>query len=299
MIEFRLPPGYNYCLSLSFAYPRPEPAPELWNPNRKLFIFPVKDEVIVTHFKGNVAYIETNLSARKAISYVVSKLNIDSYGLKSMHKGLSIAKEIGLLNKYPHIDGFIPPKLGDPPNLLYSGLIKTIIMQMISYTVARKMMSKFVRAFGKTLTYKGNIFHAFPEPEIVYESSEKVIKEKATVSMAKAKAIREVAKLELENMLKDIEAIAWRNPHEAARELMKIKGIGYWTAYVSLMAGLGIWHAQPIDRLITSLNRAGINCYKSVFEESPSAAGYISVAILFGEEALRGRYFKVDECEGT
>jgi len=223
------------------------------------------------------------------------KASIDSYGLESMHKGLSIAKEIGLLNRYPHIDGFIPPKLGDPPNLLYSGLIKTIIAQMVSYTVARKMISRFVRAFGKTVTYKGNVFHTFPEPEIVYESSEKVIKEKATVSMAKA--IREVAKLELENMLKDIEAIAWKNPHEAARELMKIKGICYWTAYVSLMACLGIWHAQPIDRLITSLNKAGISD-KSVFEESPSAAGYISVAILFGE-ALRGRYFSVDKCDGT
>jgi len=69
-----------------------------------------------------------------------------------------------------------------------------------------------------------------------------------------------------------------------------VKGIGYWTAYVSLMAGLGIWHAQPIDRLINNLNKAGIDCDKSVFEESSSAAGYISVAILFGEEALRGKY---------
>ena len=58
--------------------------------------------------------------------------------------------------------------------------------------------------------------------------------------MVKAKPIREVAKLELENMLKDEEAIEWRNPHEAIRELMRIKGIGYWIAYVSLMAGLGI-----------------------------------------------------------
>jgi len=296
----RLPDAtFLFARALSFAYPDPEPTPELWNLNRKLFIFPVKDDAIVTHFKGNVAYIETNLSARKAISYVVSKLNIDSYGLKSMHKGLGIAKEIGLLNKYPHIDGFIPPKLGDSPNLLYSSLIKTIIMQMVSYTVARKMISRFVRVFGKPLTYKGIIFYAFPEPEIAYESSEKVIKEKATVSMAKAKAIREVAKLELENTLKDIEAKAWKNPHEAVRELMKIKGIGYWTAYVSLMAGLGIWHAQPIDRLVTNLNKAGIDRDKSVFEESPSTAGYIPVAILFGEEALRGRYFRVDKCEKT
>jgi len=106
--------------------------------------------------------------------------------------------------------------------------------------------------------------------------------------MVKAKAIREVAKLELENMLKDIEAKAWKNPHEAARELMKMKGIGYWTAYVSLMAGLGIWHAQPIDRLITNLNKAGIDCDKSVFEESPSTAGYISVAILFVKKPFVG-----------
>lgn len=298
MIKFRLPPKYNYCLSLSFVYPRPELTPELWILNKRLFIFPVKDEVIAIRFKKDTAYIEASLSAQKAIDYVISKLNIDSYGLRTMQQGLDIAKEIGLLSKYPHIQGFIPPKLSDPPRWLYSGLIKTIILQMVSYTIAMKMISRFVRAFGKPIAYKDMTIYTFPEPETVYEATEGEIKEKATVSTAKAKAIREVARLELENTLKDVEALAWENPHEAARELARIKGIGKWTAYVSLMAGLGIWHAQPIDKLVINLSKAGINCGKSVFKKSSNIAGYISVAILFGEEAFRGRYFKLGRCKG-
>jgi len=98
-------------------------------------------------------------------------------------------------------------------------------------------------------------------------------------------------------MLKDIEAKAWRNPREAARELMKIKGNGYRTAYASLTAGLGIWHTQPIGRLVTSPNQVYIAMNQCL--EGASAAGHASVAPLFGGEALCGGYFRVDECEGT
>ena len=81
-----------------------------------------------------------------------------------------------MLNKYPRIAALYLPELGDPPNLLYSGLVKTILVQVVSYTVARKIISRFVGAFGKPLTYKGIIFHGFPEPDVAYESSETVIK---------------------------------------------------------------------------------------------------------------------------
>jgi len=301
MVEFELPAGYDYHSSLSFVYTDPEPTPELWDRKKCLFLFPVEGELIAIYFRKDGAIIDTRMSREEAEEYVKLKLNLDSYGIRAMGDGLQVARELGLLGRYPHIEGFIPPRLGDPPRWMYSGLIKTIILQMVSYKVARRMMARFVKAFGKPIKYGDMATFTFPEPEMICEAPGESIKKEATVSKTKARAIKEVARLELEGRLKEIEDLAWEDPHRAAEELVKIEGIGRWTAYVSMMAGTGIWHAQPVDRLLITLEKLGVKCDPSIFRERQHAAGYISVAILFGEEALRGRYFKLQNegCENA
>ena len=293
MMEIMLPPMYNYSLSLSFVHPCPKPTPELWDQAKNLFLFPAGREPIAVLFRGKKAVVITRMDQEEAKNLVMCKLNLDVSGIKAMEDGFSVANKLGLLNKYPHLRGFLPPKLGDPPKWLYSGLVKTIILQMISYRVARKMLNRFVREFGEPLSLGDRLIYTFPEPEIVYRESVENIKKKATISMSKARAIKEVAKLELEGRLREMEELALDNPHSVAEELMKIKGIGRWTAYVGLMAGVGVWHAQPVDRLIVALKKIGVRCDPTFFSKKPHVAGYISVAILFGEEALRGRYFKL------
>jgi hypothetical protein len=41
------------------------------------------------------------------------------------------------------------------------------------------------------------------------------------------------------------------------------------------------------------LEKSGVKCDASLFSNRPPVAGYISVAMLFGEEALRERYLKL------
>lgn len=79
---------------------------------------------------------------------------------------------------------------------------------MLPYKVARKMIFKFVRAFRRKLTYEDLTTYTFPAPETIYETPERAIKERATVSTVKAEAIKKTARLELEGRLKEIEAMA-------------------------------------------------------------------------------------------
>jgi len=130
--------------------------------------------------------------------------------------------------------------------------------------------------------------YTLPEPGQTYEAS---VEEDKGSGVSEAKTVREMAGLELEGMLREIEGMALEDSHKAAGELMR--GVGRWTAYVSLMAGLGLWSAQPIDSLLRTLERLGVRCDPGVFRERPHVAGYLSVAVLFGEEALRGRYFRL------
>jgi len=75
----------------------------------------------------------------------------------------------------------------------------------------------------------------------------------------KALAIKSVAELEQDGILASLEKEVQRDPDAVAQKLMKVKSIRYWTAYVALMAGLGAWHAQPVDSLEKSLMSRGIN----------------------------------------
>lgn len=293
MISFALPLIYNHHSSLSFVYICHEPTPELWDPSKNLFLFPVEDKPVAVLFEGRKAHIMAGMDQGKAKWYVSSKLNLDPPGIRAASDGLSIAKELGLLQRYPHMRGFLPPKLGLPPRWLYTSLVKAVILQMVSYKVANVVMSRFVQAFGTPIIFGNAKIFAFPKPEVICEAPAEIIKEKAGVSESKAKAIKEVAKLEVEGRLREMEDSVSEAPHDVAKELMKIRGVGLWTAYVSLMAGMGAWHAQPVDRLMRLLERSGVKCDASLFSKKPHAAGYISVALLFGEEALRGRYFKL------
>jgi endonuclease III len=293
MISFKLPSIYNYHSSLSFVYICHDPTPELWDPSKNLFLFPVENKPVAVLFEGRKAHIMADMDQGKAKWYVSSKLNLDPSGIRATSDGLSIAKELGLLQRYPHIRGFLPPKLGLPPRWLYTSLVKTVILQMVSYKVANIMISRFVQAFGTPIIFENAKIFTFPKPEVICETPAEIIKEKARISSSKAKAIKEVAKLEVEGKLKEMEDSVSEAPHDVAEELMKIRGVGLWTAYVSLMAGMGAWHAQPVDRLMRLLEKSGVKCDASLFSKKPHVAGYISVAMLFGEEALRERYFKL------
>jgi hypothetical protein len=169
---------------------------------------------------------------------------------------------------------------------------------MVSYRVANIMLSRFVKAFGTPILFWNVEIYAFPEPKVVYETPIEAIRKRAGLSASKARAIREVAKLELEGKLKELEDSVLEDPHTVARELMRVRGVGLWTAYVSSMAGMGAWYAQPINRPMSYLERSGMKPYASLFSKKPHVAGYLSVAMPSGEEALRERYFKLTRGEG-
>jgi hypothetical protein len=88
-------------------------------------------------FKKGGAIMTADMDQEDAKRYICFlKLNLDPSGVMAASDGLLVVKELGLLERYPHIHGFLPPRLGLPPKWLYTSLVKAIILQMVSYRVA-------------------------------------------------------------------------------------------------------------------------------------------------------------------
>jgi hypothetical protein len=82
--------------------------------------------------------------------------------------------------------------------------------------------------------------------------------------------------------------------HDVADELMKIRGMGLWIAYVSLMAGMGVWHAQPVDRLMRLLEKewGKVRCLLA-FRGAPCCGVCLGSNVFWGEGVLRGGCLKL------
>jgi hypothetical protein len=91
--------NYNYHSSLSFVYIYHEPTPKLWDPGKNLFL--MENKPVAVLFEGRKAHMMADMDQEKAKWYVSSKLNLDPSGIRTASDGLSIAKGLGLLQRYP------------------------------------------------------------------------------------------------------------------------------------------------------------------------------------------------------
>lgn len=289
--NIRLPKDYNYLNSLNFVFIDNLATPELWMESHKAFLFLYGNIPILLKFDKEEMRVTSLEHGLPLCEIVRRKLNLVPESLETYREGIQFFRDRGLIEYVNYLEGFIPPVLGDGPRWLYTGLIKTILLQFVSYRVARLMINRFIRTFGDRVEFQGYQTWSFPEPERILAIPLEELKQSSQISRMKALAIKSVAEMERDGILASLEKETQRDPDAVAQELMKVKGIGYWTAYVALMAGLGVWHAQPLDSLEKSLKSRGINP-EGLRGLSPRAWGYISVALLFVEEAKRGRYFR-------
>ncbi|MEO8394641.1 MAG: DNA-3-methyladenine glycosylase 2 family protein [Chloroflexota bacterium] len=109
-----------------------------------------------------------------------------------------------------------------------------ILGQRIPMAVAQSIKQRIAEQFGSALEVEGVTYHAFPEPARLIEAAdtlESVVKNgrKAEYLLAAARAFAEVDEQWLRHAPSD-EVEAW---------LLKIKGIGEWSARFVMIRGLG------------------------------------------------------------
>lgn len=129
----------------------------------------------------------------------------------------------------------------------FEALIDSITEQQISLVAAWSMQRKLIETFGDSLVLGEKSYRIFPAPERLAAASVEQLRG-CGLSGRKAEYVRDVSKLVAEGAL-DLDVLAGRREDEIIDALSKIRGIGVWTAEMTLIRGMQKFDAIPADDL--------------------------------------------------
>jgi DNA-3-methyladenine glycosylase II len=133
--------------------------------------------------------------------------------------------------------------IGQPD--LFESIIWAVLGQQINLQFAYTLKSRFVEKFGERLFWNNESFYLFPTPQMVANLTDDQLlplqfsrqKSKYTITIGEAFASGQVSKEKLRGLPVSV----------AKEELMKIKGIGNWTANYALMKTFRYPDAFPLE----------------------------------------------------
>ena len=123
-----------------------------------------------------------------------------------------------LVKKYPS------PQFTDKSDRLYENLIETIVSQQLSVKAADTIFGRFLALFPHT---------QFPIPEEILNTNDAIIRG-AGLSFQKISYIKSIASTFLTGQI-DEKKIKQMPDDQVSEELVKIKGVGKWTAEMILI----------------------------------------------------------------
>lgn len=204
------------------------------------------DEVVVFQVSGdndalNISFItpEPNIFFKGIVAaYVREWFDLDT-DLRPFYK---LAEKDRILKDL--VNRFFGYRIVGQPDL-FESLVWAVLGQQINLGFAYSLKERFVRAFGERVAVGDREYFLFPSPSTVsLIAPEKLLalqfsrqKSQYTVGIAEAFAQGSLSK----------EKLKGRSLQEAKHELMKIKGIGNWTANYALMKTFHYPDAFPLE----------------------------------------------------
>lgn len=213
--------------------------------NNELILVKVKSEGTAEKPKVNVELHSANNitpkntdAAQKMIEYIFN-LNSDLTSFYKQVENDEVMKKI-----VTQLYGY---KYPTAPTV-FEALVDSIIEQQISIKVARGIEERVTKRFGDKLELDNETYFVFPTAQNIKEASISDIRG-CGLSQRKAEYIYGVAELVTEGKL-DLEELKNEDrSEEIIRELDAIKGIGVWTAELTMLRGMQRLEALPAEDL--------------------------------------------------
>ncbi len=141
----------------------------------------------------------------------------------------------------------------------FEAIVSSIIEQQISLKAARSIENKMIKKFGNTLKLEGATYYSFPTPQTLSKLEREDLRGSG-LSFRKAEYVIGLSKCIEDNKL-DINKLKTKNTSEIIQELLKVRGIGFWTAELAVIRGLHRLVALPADDI--GLRRVVSHYYKN------------------------------------
>ena len=127
----------------------------------------------------------------------------------------------------------------------FEAIVSSIIEQQISLKATRSIETRMIKEFGDMLQLDGKTYYSFPTPETISNLEREDLRGSG-LSFRKAEYVIGLSKSIEENNL-DLNELKTKNTSEIISELLKIRGIGVWTAELAVIRGLHRLVALPAD----------------------------------------------------
>lgn len=139
--------------------------------------------------------------------------------------------------------GLKPPQFPS----VFEGLINGIACQQLSLSVGIRLLGRLAQNFGLAVREGHEASYAFPRPQDLAGLTPEALR-KLGFNFQKSRAIVEVSRAIVEGRL-DLEGLKSANDEEALQTLIKLRGVGRWTAELTMLRGMGRIHIFPADDL--------------------------------------------------
>jgi DNA-3-methyladenine glycosylase II len=189
--------------------------------------------------KSNSAITEED--KKKAEEIIRSLFNLNFY-LKPFYEKVKEDKTIARITR--ELFGLKSPTT----QTVFEALVDSIVEQQISLKVANSLERKLIKKFGDSVSLEGEDHYAYPTPKSLAAASVEDLRQ-CGLSQKKAEYIQAVSMLITEEKL-DLEQLKHsESADDIIRELDSIRGIGVWTAELTMIRGMQRLEALPADDL--------------------------------------------------
>lgn len=182
----------------------------------------------------------TAAQVRKVMQTVRRMLGLD-VELDAFHR--AAARYPGLRPLAALLAGIRPPRFAS----LFEAILGVVPFQQLSLDSGMAVFARLVEAHGvhQPVTGPGEVreLYAAPRPEAIEAASEETLRAHG-LSGAKARSLRDAARAILEGHIDEATLESLPTP-EARTRLLKLKGIGPWSADLILLRGFGRLDAFP------------------------------------------------------
>lgn len=129
---------------------------------------------------------------------------------------------------------------------VFEALVDSIIEQQISLKAAHSVETRLVRAFGTPLALEDNVYYSYPTPHRLAEATDESFRA-CGLTRRKGEYIRGISQQILSGVMDPEYFRTYPESEMIIRELTKIRGIGRWTAELTVLRGLHRSDVFPAD----------------------------------------------------
>ncbi len=241
-----VPEEFSFDLCLQFLKRSPRELLHRATDDRVIKLLRVENELILFSVRNGKEKIIIDLLDGKVSA--LTKATLRKYVHEWFDLGSDLKPFYAMARKDDLLKGLVKKFsgyriIGQPD--LFESLIWAVLGQQINLQFAYTLKQRFVEQFGESLEFQGQHYYLFPSAEKVSQLQPDQLltlqfsRQKAsyTIGIARAFAEGKISKATLSGL----------TLNEAKEELMKIKGIGNWTANYGLMKTFRYPDAFPLE----------------------------------------------------